>query len=169
VIGSHAAAAPSAARFERGIDIVTCRTRLGENPKLAGLKHLCRLEQVMAQLELSDGNAEEGLLLSSQGRVVSATSNNVFVVYGDCVRTPKMDRCGVSGVMRRLVLEACPKLSLRGEESDLSVEQLLRADEMFLTNAVVGVQPVRALDGHAFEVGRVARRVGASLGCLPDA
>src|SRR5690606_6127676 len=55
--------------YSVGIRVRTCELRLGENPRVAGIKHLCRLEQVLAQLELHDGEAEQGLLLDTGGRV----------------------------------------------------------------------------------------------------
>lgn len=147
----------------RGIDLVTCGLRLGENPQLAGMKHLCRLEQVLAQLELSDRGAHEGLLLSTSGLVIGGTHHNVFGVFGSCVRTPRIDRCGVRGVMRRVVLEACAALDLAREEADIDLQSLQKADELFVTNAVHGARPVRSLDGAAFTIGPVTRRILARL------
>jgi 4-amino-4-deoxychorismate lyase len=147
-----------------GVVMVTCETRLGENPQLAGLKHLCRLEQVLAQLELKQRGFAEGLLLSTSGHVVSATSNNVFAVSGSQVRTPRMERCGVRGVMRRVVLEACPLLGLEAQEVDMDVATLRAADEVFITNSLLGVRPVARLDDTVYPIGPVTRRLAAELG-----
>src|SRR5690606_35823119 len=83
--------------YTRGIRLRTCELRLGENPALAGMKHLCRLEQVLAQIELDRYDAEEGVLLDASGRVVSAISGNLFAVRGGVVQTPALTRCGVRG------------------------------------------------------------------------
>jgi 4-amino-4-deoxychorismate lyase len=144
--------------------MVTCETRLGENPQLAGLKHLCRLEYVLAQLELKHRGLNEGLLLSTSGQVVGATSNNVFAVFGSGVRTPRMERCGVRGVMRRLVLESCPLLGLEAQEVDMDVATLREADEVFITNSLLGVRPVGRLDDTVYPIGPVTRRLAAQLG-----
>jgi len=149
-----------------GVVMATCETRLGENPQLAGLKHLCRLEHVLAQLELKQRGLDEGLLLSTSGHVVSATSNNVFASFGSRVCTPRIDRCGVRGVMRRLVLESCAHLGLEAQELDMDVADLLRADELFVTNAVMGVRPVSRLDDTVYGVGPVTRRLAARLGTV---
>lgn len=156
--------APSA----HGVEMVTCATRVGENPQLAGLKHLCRLDHVLAQLELQRRGLDEGLLLSTSGHVVSATSNNLFAVFGARVCTPRVDRCGVRGVMRRLVLEACAPLGLVAQEIDMDPSDLPRADELFLTNALHGVRAVSRLDDTTYRLGPVTRRLAARLGSASD-
>jgi 4-amino-4-deoxychorismate lyase len=159
---------PSDARSAGAVTMVTCETRLGENPQLAGLKHLCRLEHVLAQLELQKRGLDEGLLLSTSGHVVSATSNNVFAAFGTRVCTPRLDRCGVRGVMRRLVLESCAPLGLEAEEVDLDTADLKQADELFVTNALLGVRPVCRLDDTDYPVGPVTRRLADRLGISGD-
>ena len=146
------------------IELGTCDIRLGENPQLAGLKHLCRLDHVLAQLELQKRGLDEGLLLSTSGHVVSATSNNVFAVLGSRVCTPRVDRCGVRGVMRRLVLESCAPLGLEAQEVEMEITDLKRADELFVTNALFGVRPVGRLDDTVYPVGPVTRRLALRLG-----
>lgn len=153
VIGTTPWPTPPASHYTAGIEIVTCGIRLGENPKLAGLKHLNRLEQVMAQLELAQRQADEGLLMTAGNRVVSGTSCNLFGVYGTTLRTPRVDRCGVRGVMRGLVLESCSEAGLTGEETELDLETFLRADELFATNAVLGIRPIRRVDSTSFAAG----------------
>ena len=79
---------------------------------LAGLKHLCRLEQVLGELELRGTDAEQGLLLDTSDHVVGGTSSNVFAVRDGRLATPTLDRAGVKGVMRRAVLAAAAELRL---------------------------------------------------------
>lgn len=107
----------------------------------------------MAQLELLHRQADEGLLLTAGNLVVSGTSNNVFGIYGTTLRTPRVDRCGVSGVMRQLVLESCNRVGLTGEESEIDLVTFLRADELFATNAVFGIRPIRRVDSASFAAG----------------
>jgi 4-amino-4-deoxychorismate lyase len=159
---------PSDTRAASEVALVTCETRLGENPQLAGLKHLSRLEQVLAQIELRKRGVDEGLLLSTSGHVVSATSNNVFAAFGARVCTPRLDRCGVRGVMRRLVLESCVPLGLEAQEVDMDVENLRQADELFVTNALQGVRPVCRLDDTVYPVGSVTRRLVNQLGTVSN-
>jgi 4-amino-4-deoxychorismate lyase len=150
------------------VAMVTCETRLGENPQLAGLKHLCRLEHVLAQLELRKRGLDEGLLLSTSGHVVSATSHNVFAVFGERVCTPRLDRCGVRGVMRRLVLESCVPLGLEAQEVDMEIADLEQANELFVTNALLGVRPVCRLDETVYSIGPVTQRLADRLGMVSN-
>jgi 4-amino-4-deoxychorismate lyase len=138
--------------------------RLGENPLLAGLKHLNRLEQVLAQLELRGHVVEQGLLLDTSGFVVGGTSSNFFAVHGTKLLTPALQRCGIKGVMRRAVLETARALGVDAEECDISLEASLAADELFVTNALFGIWPVATIDKHRFAVGPLTQRLMAALG-----
>lgn len=149
--------------YTQGIDMQTLAIRLGENPALAGMKHLNRLEQVLAQAELRTTGANEGLLLSSGSSVVGGTMSNIFMVRRDQISTPKLDRCGVCGVMRDIVLEQLAEYQDNPIERPIRIEELRQADELFVTNAVFGIWPVRSLDGRWFEVGRTTQRIMESL------
>jgi len=153
-----------AARYRDGIAVRVCELRLGENPALAGLKHLSRLEQVLAQIELKGHSVDQGLLLDTSGNVVGGTSSNLFAVFGAELVTPALLRCGIKGVMRRAVLEAAEALGIRTAERDVTLAQVLRADELFMTNALIGVWPVALLGAQRFAVGPVAKRLMAHLG-----
>jgi len=150
--------------YRHGISVRTCGLRLGENPALAGIKHLCRLEQVLAQLELRGQPVQQGLMLDASGAVAQGTSSNVFIVAGGELATPSLARCGIKGVMRRVVLEACRALDIRAEERDVAPAELLGADEVFMTNALFGIWPVTELDGRRFGVGATTERLMTHLG-----
>jgi 4-amino-4-deoxychorismate lyase len=135
-----------------GIVVRLCQTPLGLNPRLAGVKHLNRLEQVLASAEWSDPGVAEGLMSSVDGRVVCATAANVFLVRAGRLLTPDIRDCGVAGVMRGVVLEAARELSLPTDVVDVRAADLETADEVFLTNAITGVRPV----GEVLGLGRYA-------------
>ena len=143
--------------YRDGIRVRCCELRLAVQPRLAGVKHLNRLEQVLARAEWSDAAMVEGLLFDQAGNLVSATAANVFVGIDGALLTPPLDRCGVAGVLRGALLDALPEVRVQ----TMTKEDLMRADEMFLTSSVRGVLPVRALDEHAFRVGRHARAAQA--------
>jgi 4-amino-4-deoxychorismate lyase len=154
--------------YARGIRVRVCELRLGVSPALAGLKHLCRLEQVLAQIELRGQDVEQGLLLDMTERVVGGSSSNVFAVRGDDLSTPAVTRNGIAGVMRRVVLEAAPLVGLVPRETDLTLRNLNDADEIFVTNALIGIWPVARLDERAFARGPATVRLMRHLG-LGDA
>jgi 4-amino-4-deoxychorismate lyase len=149
-----------------GVRVRTAALRLGENPALAGLKHLNRLEQVLARREWSDGAIAEALMLSSSGRLISGVMSNVFLVEGARLRTPLLDRCGVAGIMRQVVLREAARAGIAAEEAPLDAGDLARARELFLTSAVIGLRPVRVLDGRACEIGAVTRELEQRLAPL---
>jgi 4-amino-4-deoxychorismate lyase len=130
----------------RCIRVRWCETRLGRNARLAGLKHLNRLENVLAQSEWQDAAIEEGLMLDTEGEVVSGTATNVFAVREGILVTPDLRFCGVRGVMRTQVLRAAHELGLPIEEAPLWPHDLKTASEVFVTNAVHGIRCVFALD-----------------------
>lgn len=153
-----------------GIFLQLCRQRLSRSPALAGIKHLNKLEHILARTELSVLDSDrkineeasricaEGLLLDEQGFVIEATFSNLFIVQDGVLLTPRLDQCGVAGVMRQLVLEVlAPKLNLEVIVEVMSLEQLLKADEVFLCNSVYGFWPVRHLYNPAVGIEGAAR------------
>lgn len=156
------------ANFRAGIAMRVCQLRLGESVALAGIKHLCRLEQVLAQLELRGHAVQQGLLLDAREHVVGGTSSNLFAVRSGELVTPPLVRCGIKGVMRRAVLEAARTLGIRATECELTLADVTAADELFVTNALFGIWPVADLDGRPFAVGTTTRQLMAHLGVGSD-
>lgn len=137
---------PSAYQTE-GIVLRWCETRLGLNPGLAGIKHMNRLEQVLARREWSDTSVQEGLLCDTLGNVIEGTMSNLFIVThtGELI-TPDLALCGVSGVQRACIMQlAREQLGVCVRESRLRVEDVMSAAEVFVSNSVIGLWPVRQL------------------------
>ncbi|HYL01852.1 MAG TPA: aminodeoxychorismate lyase [Steroidobacteraceae bacterium] len=149
-----------------GVRVRTARLRLGENPALAGLKHCNRLEQVLARREWSDPAIAEALMFSSTDHLISGTMSNVFLVAGAKLRTPRLDRCGVAGIMRSVVLREAAAAGIAAEEALLEASDLARAPELFLTSALIGVRPVRSVDGECRSPGAVTRELQSRLAPL---
>jgi 4-amino-4-deoxychorismate lyase len=144
-----------------GVAIETLSTRLAEQPLLAGMKHLNRLEQVLARRELESRGAAEGLMLDTSGRAVCGSMSNLFAVLDGVVVTPALTRAGVAGVMRAALLDAWRDAGVAVDVRDLDPAELPGASELFLSNALIGVWPVASLDGRAYAPGPVARRAAA--------
>lgn len=143
--------------YARGIRVRFADLALAAQPRLAGIKHLNRLEQVLARAELNDPEVVEALLSDREGHVISATAANLFLVRQGRTVTPALDRCGVAGVARAEVLAAMPETQVR----DITHEELLQADEIFLASSVRGILPVRELPGRALAPGPRARTMQA--------
>lgn len=140
-----------------------CEMRLSRNPVLAGMKHLNRLEQVLAQSEWDDPAIEEGFMLDSEGELVGATASNVFVVRGHELATPDLRFCGIRGVMRGEVMRLASQLGIAINEEPLWPENLDAATEIFVTNAVRGIRAVVALDGRTWPLGQVTQSLMKAL------
>lgn len=151
--------------YARGLRLRWCRLRLAVQPALAGLKHLNRLEQVLARSEWRDPQIDEGLLCDAGGRVVSALSANLFLVRDGRLLTPRLHRCGVAGVARSWLL-ARARRWLPVAETDIDPAQVDSAEEVFLSNAVRGVMPVAQLGRRRWQPGPVTRRLGYTLAAL---
>lgn len=139
-----------------GIALRLCTTRLAVQPLFAGMKHLNRLEQVMARGEWDDPRIAEGLMLDTDGHLVCATAANLFAVFDGRLSTPLVDRCGVAGVARSEVM------SIRDvDEVRLNPARLAEAEEVFLTSAVRGILPVRGFATRTWQPGPVTRALQA--------
>lgn len=144
-----------------GVAVRLCELRLGAQPALAGLKHLNRLEQVLARAEWSDPAIGEGLLRDTAGRVICATAANVFAVIDRKLVTPPVDQSGVAGVARAEILA-----NRAVAVAPLALDAMLDATEVFLTSAVRGILPVRALGTRTWQPGPVARALQAHWATL---
>lgn len=139
--------------YAEGLRLRWCETRLAEQPLLAGLKHLNRLEQVLARAEWSDPAIGEGLLCDAGGRLVSGTMTNLFAVLDGVLVTPALDRCGVAGVARAEILAHWPDAQVR----DMHPTELANASEVFLSSSVRGILPVQAVGDTVYVPGPVTR------------
>lgn len=146
-----------------GIRLYPCQTRLAEQPLLAGLKHLNRLEQVLARAEWSSEAFAEGLMRDTSGRVIEGVFSNLMMIRKDQLITASLVRCGVAGVMRAEILSLAPSMGLSAVETDVTIDDFIRSDEIFLCNSLYGIWPVREWAGHDWPVGPVTRKLQAVL------
>lgn len=159
IVALHPLPPPGPAALSVGI----CETRLGASAALGGLKHLGRLEQVLAAAEVAAAGWDEGLMLDASDHVVAATRHNLFYLRGGKVLTPTLDGRGVAGVMRGLVLELLPTLGLPCGEERLRYDELHEIDELFLCNAVAGVCPVKQVAGRDYGQATLVEKLRAPL------
>lgn len=151
---------PRTSADPEGLSLVWCRMRLAVQPALAGLKHLNRLEQVLARAEWDDPAIDEGLLCDPSGHVVCATAANLFAVIDGRLVTPDVSHAGVAGVARGVLLD---DPALGALVRPIAREALESADELFLSNALAGVRPVARLGTRRWRPGAAARAAVAVL------
>ena len=137
-----------------GVRLYPCKTRLGFS-SLAGLKHLNRLENVMARSEWQGSECLEGLVLDWDGRPVEGTMSNLFLVRDGCLVTPLLENCGVKGVCREYILSQSPGWGLAVIEKAIHLSDLEQASEVFICNSVNGVWPVVAFRDLSWPAGPV--------------
>lgn len=152
VVAGFAAPAWAADIYALGVRLGVCDIRLAEQPRLAGMKHLNRLEQVLARAEWSDPAVADGLLCDTSGRVVSTTMANLFAVIDGGLVTPSLERCGVAGVARAEILTT-QAVQIR----DIALDELCHASELFLSSSVRGILPVQAVADTVYVPGPATR------------
>lgn len=148
-----------------GIGLFVCQTNIARQPALSGIKHLNRLENVLARHEwgslsaegslqaeglLSAGGSDyaEGMMLDMEGNVIEGTMSNVFIVKNNVLQTPDLSQCGVAGVTRKRIMNIANEKGITLEVKNINLEQIEQADEVFVCNTVIGIWPVRHINGN---------------------
>jgi 4-amino-4-deoxychorismate lyase len=144
---------------EHGIVARFCDTRLGLNPSLAGIKHLNRLEQVLARAEWADPAIQEGIMLDINDHVIEGTMSNLFYIKNDTLHTPAITHTGIAGIMRSIILSLWTDQSMPVFESTIVSEDLLSAEEIFVCNSIIGLWPVQRIADQHFSVGPKTRKI----------
>jgi len=151
-------APPAEALYEKGGILGIASLRLPATSPLAGLKHLNRLENVLAAAERVEGMLDV-LLLDTNDRLVSGSACNVFLVKAGELLTPSVDRAGVAGVLRSVVLREAARLGIPARQTDLTLHDVAGADALFITNARIGVVPIQRVREHEFAMSEISTRL----------
>lgn len=146
-----------------GIKAGVCQFRLSRQPCLAGIKHLNRLENVLASDELRKHDWDEGILLDTHDCVIEGTRTNLFMASGGALITPVLTECGVAGVQRDRVISLARQQDIALEVRDIGLNELMTADEIFLVNSIIGVWPVRELEQSRWSHFPLASRIREHL------
>lgn len=152
-----------ASHWVTGIELYPCSLPLGLQPALAGIKHLNRLEQVLARAEWDDSRYAEGLLTNLNGHLIEGTMSNLFLVKSGVLCTPDLRLSGVAGVMRQWILDTMPERGIMTQVRDISLQDMRQATEVFVSNSVNGVWPVVAYAGMQWGTGSVTRQVQSAV------
>jgi 4-amino-4-deoxychorismate lyase len=146
-----------------GITARFCQQRLGLNPTLAGLKTLNRLEQVLARAEWNTSEIQEGLMLDLNGYVIEGTMSNLFFVKNRVIYTSLLTYSGIAGILRDFVLQTAPQLGMTVEYGFFTPEQVLAADELFITNSIIGIWGIKKLEQQSFIMGDITKTLQSHL------
>lgn len=139
-----------------GICARLCEQSVAESASLAGIKHLNRLEQVLARAEWSDDKLAEGLMFDLQQYLIEGTMSNVFIVKEGNLLTPSLTMSGVAGIMRQQVINIALQENIDIKETQISKHDLLHADEVFITNSLIDIWPIIEIENFStYEYGAV--------------
>ncbi len=144
---------------KQGIKVRFCNNTLSTNPALAGIKHMNRLEQIIARAEWNSLEFQEGLMMDINGHVIEGTMSNFFLVKENVVYTPRIVQCGIEGVLRNILIAVAKKNKIKVIEKLITKEEVLVADELFVTNSVIGIWPIKQLEKKQFDVGVITTKL----------
>jgi len=148
---------------EVGVKVRLCDLRLSYQPQLAGIKHLNRLENVLARIEWDNPDIPEGLLLDEHGIVISGTMSNLVLFKGETLVTPDLSRCGVAGVTRQRIMSMVAEWGFQVKVQPISLQVLMEADEVLMCNSVIGVWQIVEFQEKAWPAGNLVHRIRAAL------
>lgn len=148
-------------RYENGVDLQYCQAQCSIQAQLAGLKHLNRLENVLARNELQE-DVFEGLMMNAFGNIVEGTMSNVFFEKDGILHTPLIDVSGVKGVMRELIIRYCGQHNIEVRQCNMDKKSMTGFESMFVCNSLVGVLPVKKVEQKIFKIGSVTKNLLAA-------
>ena len=138
------------ASFKSGVNLFVCKHKL--NPStLSGVKHLNRLENIVARQEWTSDQYADGILLDHDGHVIECISSNIFMRIGKIIYTPKISHIGIKGVTRELVIQISDQLGFKVKEVTFNLNKLLEADEVLITNSLFGVMQVKKIKNRSWQ------------------
>jgi 4-amino-4-deoxychorismate lyase len=146
-----------------GVELGICQQALGLSPLLAGHKHNNRLEQILMKGEMDQADEVDGVVLDILGNVIETTMANLFWRKGQIIYTPQLTQNGVAGVVRKQVLTALNHAELPVTIGDYCLSQLMQADEVFMTNSILGIAPITRISDTKFDIGTITRRLQGQL------
>jgi len=147
-------------------DLAICEQQVSINENLAGLKHLNRLENVLARNEkviVNNKNVIDGLMLNANNYAIECTTSNFFTVKNNQLYTPKLNQSGVQGVMRDTVIKLAEKNNIEVSQSDMTIDNIHKMDEIFITNSLIGMKQINHLDDTNFTSCKVTDRIFKAL------
>ncbi|MDH5257938.1 MAG: aminodeoxychorismate lyase [Gammaproteobacteria bacterium] len=135
-----------------GVELFVCETRIARQPALAGIKHLNRLENILARHEWQSGQYAEGIMQDTENNVIEGTMSNLFMVKNNKLQTPDLSYCGVEGVIRQKILKIARDEEIELEITNITLNELMQADEVFVCNSIIDIWPVNKIGQATFSV-----------------
>lgn len=135
-------------------ELYICKNQVSINESLAGLKHLSRLENVLARNEWNDtANNQfiDGLMLNARQQVIEGSMSNVFAIKENNLYTPDLSQSGVNGIMRDMIIDAAGRNNIQLSMLNLKLEDLYEMEEIFISNSLMGIRSVNKIDASLYQ------------------
>jgi len=148
--------------LSHGIKACLCRHPVSKNSGLAGIKHLNRLDNVLARNEWHD-EYQEGIMLDDEGHVIEGTMSNIFSIKNNQLYTPSLNYSGVDGIIRGQILSISKELGLETQVVEINKDELISMDEIFVCNSIIGVWPIKSIQDKSYKIGVTTLRLSKLL------
>ncbi|MBE9560642.1 MAG: aminodeoxychorismate lyase [Proteobacteria bacterium] len=143
-------------------ELFICRQQVSINENLAGLKHLNRLENVMARNEWDAGYID-GLMLNANQHVIEGSMSNLFAIRGSQLFTPDLKLSGVNGIMREMIIGLAAKNDIKTTVTNLTIDEISTMDELFISNSLLGMKAVTKLGDSLYKAQQVSDMIFSEL------
>lgn len=151
--------------------LCVCKQQLSINADLAGIKHLNRLENVLARNEWQETAAGhnsnhdiiDGLMLNANRHVIEGTMSNLFAVKNNQLFTPGLTLSGINGIMRNMIITLAANNNIALNQLDLGLDELLAMDEVFITNSLIGIKSVNKIEQSVIRANTVSQQLFNAL------
>ena len=147
-------------KFKRSFSLEYAQSGYHSNPILAGIKHCNRIEQILARASLK---RDEAIMLDENQNIISVTQGNIYFIFGQRLVTPKLDRCGVIGSRRPLILDLAESLEMNVEQANISINEAKKADEVFISNSIIGIQSVSSIEDCQFPKSSITEQINKAF------
>ena len=145
--------------YTKGIKINICKTRIALQPSLSRIKHLNRLEQILARSEWQNNIIAESLMMDLNNNIIEGTMSNIFGIKKNIFYTPDLLKSGVEGVMRSIIIKLLKKKKKKIIIKNISHKELLKFEEVFICNSIFGIWPVIKIQNKKFIFGKETREL----------
>ena len=143
----------------KGITMDVCKTRISLQPFLSEIKHLNRLEQIIARSEWQNKTISESIMLDLNNNVIEGTMSNIFGVKKSIFYTPNIKSAGIEGIMRGIILKLLKKNKKKYIIKKITLKEFLKFDEIFMCNSIFGVWPVIKISKKKFSFGKKTKEI----------
>jgi 4-amino-4-deoxychorismate lyase len=147
---------------KQGIKVHVCKHPVSTNPVLAGIKHLNRLDNVLARNEWGD-DFHEGFMSDAHGNIIEGTMSNVFFIKNGTLLTPDLGQCGVNGIIRNQILSIAKENDFETHIRNINIDDIDAMDEIFVTNSIIGIWPVKSVNDSQYSIGNMTRNFETEL------